>query len=77
MDWMCDADCRGYDPDVFFNKQREAEALDLCGSCAVKGQCADYAVKVDSPGIWGGLTERDRRGIRQILALNPVPILWS
>ena len=43
-------------------KAREAQAVAVCASCPVIGDCFDEALERNERwGIWGGLTERDRR----------------
>jgi WhiB family transcriptional regulator, redox-sensing transcriptional regulator len=65
--WRYRAACRGGDLEVFFpGRGQSAEpARQICASCPVRELCLDYALRhgiVD--GIWGGLTERDRRALR-------------
>ena len=41
---------------------REQRAKEICGSCAVSEQCLAYALTIrEQHGIWGGLTENERR----------------
>lgn len=41
---------------------REAAARALCSACTVREKCLDYALRVqEQHGIWGGLTEHERR----------------
>ena len=41
---------------------REAKAKMICGDCSVQRDCLDFALRVREPhGIWGGLTEAERR----------------
>ena len=38
----------------------------ICTSCEVKAECLDYALDNDERfGIWGGLSERERRRLRR------------
>lgn len=67
MSWLEDAACRGVDPALFFPERgastREAKAI--CAECPVREQCRDYALDTNQKhGIWGGLSERERRRIR-------------
>ena len=70
-DWADDAACRGMDPNSFHPPKggggrmvRQAKAV--CSDCPVKQPCLDYAIaNVELRGIWGGLTEYERRSIRQ------------
>ena len=48
-------------------ERREIRAKAVCQVCPVAGECRDYAFEIKEPyGIWGGLTEAERR---QALAL--------
>jgi WhiB family transcriptional regulator, redox-sensing transcriptional regulator len=65
--WRGRAGCRGTDLEVFFPGRGEpAEpARRICASCPVRQQCLDYAISHGIVhGIWGGLTQRDRRALR-------------
>jgi WhiB family transcriptional regulator, redox-sensing transcriptional regulator len=43
-------------------RQREAAAKAVCARCPVRMPCALYALAThQSHGVWGGLTEDDRR----------------
>ncbi len=70
--WQKDASCRGTDPELFFpdkgKPQREAKIV--CNGCPVKAECLDYAIKNGEKfGIWGGMSERERRRIRDTRAV--------
>jgi WhiB family redox-sensing transcriptional regulator len=65
--WRYRAACRGADLTVFFpGRGGSAEpARQICASCPVRQPCLDYALSHGiTHGIWGGLTERDRRPLR-------------
>ena len=66
--------CRSADPDLFFGpdaefvsarQQREAEARAICAGCPVRDSCLAYALDTGEAGIWGGLTEDERRALRR------------
>jgi WhiB family redox-sensing transcriptional regulator len=41
---------------------RESAAKDICSQCRVRDECLAYALRVPEPfGVWGGLTELERR----------------
>lgn len=67
--WQTRAACRGLDPQLFFPAQGEspAAAKAVCATCSVRVQCATAATfdRAERHGVWGGLTERDRRRLRQ------------
>jgi WhiB family redox-sensing transcriptional regulator len=70
--WQPVALCRGNHSHLFFppstterkdeRERREVRAKSICRICPVKAQCLDYAMEIREPyGIWGGLTEAERR----------------
>ena len=62
--WRYRAACRGTDLSVFFPGRAEP-ARQVCAGCPVRQPCLDYALShAITYGIWGGLTERDRRPLR-------------
>ena len=65
-DWTLDAACRGADIEQFYSCE-EADiqaAVEVCGRCAVRQQCLDFAMaNQESFGVWGGVTEAARRRI--------------
>lgn len=67
--WMVDALCAQTDPDLFFpddDWQTARAAKRVCASCPVRADCLDYAVRNVVPhGVWGGLSERERRRLRR------------
>lgn len=62
--WAAYAACREADPDLFFGgtEGQSREAVKICRGCAVREECLEWALDMRmSYGIWGGLTERERR----------------
>jgi WhiB family redox-sensing transcriptional regulator len=70
--WHFAAACRGPESSLFFppslperreeREEREARAKAICRECGVREECLDFALRVREPhGIWGGLTESERR----------------
>lgn len=70
-DWTDDARCRGLDPDQFFVRgaSQSRKAIKVCQRCTVQQDCLQYALdhQIDF-GVWGGLTERQRRAVRRRMA---------
>ena len=65
--WRELAACRGADLAVFFPGRGESaeSARQVCAACPVRQPCLDYAISNRIVhGIWGGLTERERRALR-------------
>lgn len=70
-DWQRHAACRTVDSSVFFGpagergrsrQQREQRAKTICADCPVQQACLQHALAVAEPyGVWGGLTEQERR----------------
>jgi WhiB family redox-sensing transcriptional regulator len=70
--WQDDANCLGVDPDLFFPERGAStrEAKEVCRGCVVREQCLEFALQNGEKfGIWGGLSERERRRIRRQRAL--------
>ena len=66
LSWRQRAACRGVDPDVFYpvSDDDADEAKQICGDCAVRQPCLEYALaNRERDGVWGGATERERRRI--------------
>ncbi|MDP9846654.1 WhiB family redox-sensing transcriptional regulator [Streptosporangium lutulentum] len=67
--WATRGACREIDPEVFFpltqSAEHEARAKAVCERCPVLKECRAYAIREGEPeGIWGGLTVKERRGLR-------------
>lgn len=75
MDWRARAACRDEDPEIFFPTATEvtphgwlevAEAQRVCDRCPVRRACLSSALESGEEfGIWGGLTEKERRALRR------------
>lgn len=66
--WQADALCAQTDPEAFFPEKGGStrEAKRICENCEVRAQCLEYALQNDERfGIWGGLSERERRRLRR------------
>lgn len=66
--WQLLANCLGVDPDLFFPERGAStkEAKAVCQGCVVREECLEYAIAHGEKfGIWGGLSERERRRIRR------------
>lgn len=65
--WRERAACRGTDLNLFFPGRGETAgpAREICGVCPVRQACLNYALSnAIIHGIWGGLSERERRALR-------------
>ena len=71
--WQLEANCLGVDPDLFFPERGAStkEAKAVCKGCVVREDCLEFALQNGEKfGIWGGLSERERRRIRRQRALD-------
>lgn len=69
--WELSALCNQTDPEVFFPEASlsTVKAKRICASCEVRTQCLEDAMSRDERfGVWGGLSERQRRSLRQARA---------
>ncbi|MBO0872646.1 MAG: WhiB family transcriptional regulator [Pseudonocardia sp.] len=68
LEWQENALCAQTDPEAFFPEKGGStkEAKKVCRSCEVRQECLEYALANDERfGIWGGLSERERRALRK------------
>ena len=68
LGWQADALCSQTDPEAFFPEKGGStrDAKRICSSCDVRAECLEYALENDERfGIWGGLSERERRKLRK------------
>ena len=66
--WQRDALCSQTDPEAFFPEKGGStrDAKRVCVSCDVRDICLQYALDNDERfGIWGGLSERERRKLKK------------
>lgn len=66
--WQENALCAQTDPEAFFPEKGGStrEAKRICLGCEVKDKCLEYALANDERfGIWGGLSERERRRLKR------------
>ncbi|MFV0307429.1 MAG: WhiB family transcriptional regulator [Desertimonas sp.] len=72
-EWRDHALCRDTDPELFFPVGTTGLALtaidqakQVCGECLVRAECLDFALDTNQDsGVWGGLSEEERRVIRR------------
>ncbi len=67
-DWQERALCAETDPESFFPEKGGStrEAKRICSGCEVRAECLEYALAHDERfGIWGGLSERERRRFKK------------
>jgi WhiB family transcriptional regulator, redox-sensing transcriptional regulator len=67
-DWQERALCSQTDPEAFFPEKGGStkEAKRICSRCEVRHNCLQHALDQDERyGIWGGLSERERRKLKR------------
>ena len=68
LEWQERALCAQTDPEAFFPEKGGStrEAKKVCLTCEVRDECLEYALMNDERfGIWGGLSERERRKLKK------------
>ena len=67
--WQEFAECVSYAGRVdFFPARGESvrDAKEVCAGCTVRRECLDFALRMKvAHGVWGGLSERERRTLRR------------
>jgi WhiB family transcriptional regulator, redox-sensing transcriptional regulator len=82
ISWRQAAACRTMDPDLFFplsasgpGAQQASQAKTVCFRCPVRLQCLQHALANDEAyGIWGGLTEDERRPVMKRRRNQPAQV---
>lgn len=63
--------CAQTDPEAWYPEKGGStrEAKRICNRCEAKAECLEYALARDERyGIWGGLSERERRRLKRRVA---------
>lgn len=66
--WRQRSACSGLDTEMFFpaSDAEAAAAQAVCATCPVRDQCLEWAlVTRQEDGVWGGLTDNERRRLRR------------
>lgn len=73
MDWRHQSECRNEDPELFFPIGNTGPALfqidaakAICRRCAVVEDCLEWALETSQDtGVWGGMSEDERRATKR------------
>jgi WhiB family redox-sensing transcriptional regulator len=74
LTWQDKALCSQADPEAWFPEKggSTGAAKRICRACEVRLECLGYALKTDQKfGIWGGMSERERRRLKR--PPSPIP----
>jgi WhiB family transcriptional regulator, redox-sensing transcriptional regulator len=77
--WRDRAACRGTGPALFYDPDLTAVAAakQVCATCPARAPCAAYAITAgEAHGVWGGLTEDERRRRPAGRRPRPGPAAW-
>lgn len=72
-EWRADARCPETDPELFFPETGGSarQARVVCQECEVRTECLAEALRRGERfGIWGGVSERDRRKLGKALGIG-------
>ena len=74
-DWTTRAKCRGMEDNLFPDAANQKRARLICSGCPVRFECLAEALDNQIEwGVWGGMTERERR---QLLRQRSDVTSWS
>lgn len=76
-EWMVDALCAQIGADEWFPDKGESNTVAklTCRRCPVRSECLEYALDHDERhGIWGGLSERERRKLKTQRRRDGLPL---
>jgi WhiB family transcriptional regulator, redox-sensing transcriptional regulator len=73
MDWIHRARCKDEDPELFFPVGANGASIlqaqmakAICHLCEVRSECLEWALATgQDSGVWGGLSEEERRALRR------------
>lgn len=69
--WRNFAACHGMPPEMFYPHRGDNDTVNaakaVCDRCPVASYCAHYGLR-EHWGVWGGLSEKQRRRLRRHLA---------
>jgi len=73
MEWVHRARCKNEDPELFFPIGTTGPAAiqierakAVCTQCEVRSECLEWAMATgQDAGVWGGLSEEERRALRR------------
>lgn len=79
--WRSQAACLHLPTNLFFPighgaraRRQAARAKAVCETCPVQAECLDFALAANATyGVFGGLTEEERRELRQLLGHDYEP----
>ena len=68
IDWMRHRNCSKAETNVFFSDPDKVEevraAKAICRECKVRKECLAFAITHrEKGGVWGGMSEKDRRAL--------------
>jgi WhiB family redox-sensing transcriptional regulator len=79
-DWQRQGLCAQVDPELWFPEKggTPEPAKRVCAVCPVLSECRAYALaNIELFGVWGGLSDKDRRRMRRMKTAVVVPVLGS
>lgn len=78
MDWIDGAACVDVDPELFYPvgdgllaQEQIIQAKSVCRRCPVVAECLNWALNRSEFGVWGGMSEDERRAHRRETAPPP------
>lgn len=67
--WVHEGLCSQVDPDLWYPERGSGgskAAKEICRKCPVRLLCLEHAMRTEEIwGVWGGLTEKERRRLRK------------
>lgn len=68
-EWTLQARCQGSTDDLFVEGAQQKKARLVCRGCVVRSHCLAEALdnRIEW-GVWGGMTERERRHLLRVRA---------
>lgn len=58
------------DPSFKNGSDTYEDARKVCNSCVHRIECAEYGIKYETHGMWGGLSPRERKSMRRQMRIT-------
>lgn len=70
LDFAKLGNCRGMDPNDFYPYKGDPVPVEVCETCPMRLECLAWGLCHERYGFWGGVSERNRKKLRQQLRVS-------
>lgn len=76
LSWQEKANCQNM-PDLFFTNVSSGVEVckKICDGCLVRLDCLDHSLRYSEYGVWGGMSEKERKLLKDKLVTPPQSVV--